>query len=184
MICDFRLIIITHSVNVLILLAPELKCKHPPEHKVVKTRKKEDEESRKKKNPRAHSVQLTLEATVDKTQKYSSTCPRQKRLDNALVKMVSTDMQPSAIVEDKGFKKFVSLLDPKYQPPSRRNLMRRIPVKEIVKNKLNASSTVCLTTDIWTSRASQGYMTVTYHFIDESWLLKTFVLETFHLSTS
>ena len=93
-------------------------------------------------------------------------------------------MQPSAIVEDKGFKKFVSLLDPKYQPPSRRNLMRRIPVKEIVKNKLNASSTVCLTTDIWTSRASQGYMTVTCHFIDESWLLKTFVLETFHLSTS
>ena len=57
-------------------------------------------------------------------------------------------------------------------------------VKEIVKNKLNASSSVCLTTDIWTLRASQGYMTVTCHFIDESWLLKTFVLETFHLSTS
>ena len=105
-------------------------CKHPPEHKIVETRKKKDEESRKKKNPRAHSVQLTLEATVDKTQKlYSSTCPRQKRLDNALVEMVAIDMQPSTIVEDKGLKKFVSLLDPKYQPLSRRNLMRRIPEK-------------------------------------------------------
>ena len=62
-------------------------CKHPPGHKIIETRKK-DEESRKKKNPRAHSVQLTLEATVDMTQKHNSTCPRQKRLDNALVEMV------------------------------------------------------------------------------------------------
>ena len=100
--------------------------------------------------------------------------------------MVATDMQPSTIVEDKGFNKFVSLLDPKYQLPSRRNLMRKLPVKydevkQTVKNQLNFAPSVCLTTDIWTSRTTQGYMTVTCHFIDELWQLKSFVLETFHL---
>ena len=37
---------------------------------------------------------------------------------------------------------------------------------------------------MWTSRTSQGYMTGTCHFINESWQLKAFVLETFHLSAS
>ena len=67
--------------------------------------------------------------------------------------------------------------------------MRKLPtkyeeVKERVKNQLNLASSVCFTTDIWTSRATQGYMTVTCHFIDELWQMKSFVLETFHLNTS
>jgi hypothetical protein len=98
-----------------------------------------------------------LQATINKTQKYSSTCQRQKKLDEALVEMVATDMQPSSIVEDKGFNKLVNLLDSKYQLPSRRNLMRKIPekydeIKQKVKKKLNAASAVCLTTDIWKHR--------------------------------
>ena len=99
-----------------------------------------------------------------------------EKLDEALVEMLATDMQPSTIVEDRGFKKLVNLLDSKYQLPSRRNLARKIPA--------NAASAVCLTTDIWTSRTSQGYMTVTCHFIDESWQLKAFVPETFHQSVA
>ena len=101
---------------------------------------------------------------------------------------VATYMQPSTIVEDKGFNKFVSLLDPKYQLPSRRTLMQKLPVKydevkETVKNQLNIASSVCLTTDMWTSRTTQGYMTVTCHCINELWQPKSFVLETFHLHT-
>ena len=102
--------------------------------------------------------------------------------------MVARDMQPSTIVEGKGFHKFVHLLDPKYQLPSRRRLMRKIPAKYVVrqeiKDELNHASAVCLTTDIWTSRISQSYITVTCHFIDNSWQLKSYVLETFHLSVS
>ena len=64
--------------------------------------------------------------------------------------------------------------------------MRKLPVKydevkQTVKNQLDIASSVCLTTDIWISRTTQGYMTVTCHFIDELWQLKSFVLETFHL---
>ena len=103
--------------------------------------------------------------------------------------VVARDMQPSTIVKDKGFNKLVHLLDPRYQLPSRRSLMRKIParydkVREEVKDELNHASAVCLTTDIWTSSISQSYMTVTCHFIDNSWHLKSYVLETVHLSVS
>ena len=35
-----------------------------------------------------------------------------------------------------------------------------------------------LTTDIWTGLAMESYLTVTAHYIDKSWELQAFVLET------
>ena len=172
----------------MILIFQHLHINHPPEYKIYKQQRKENEENNNKRR-KPQSIQPTLQATIDKSQKYTANCQRQKRLDEALVEMVAIDMQPSTLVEDKGFNKFVSLLDPKYQLPSRRNLMRKLlvkydEVKQTVKNQLNIASSVCLTTDIWTSRTTQGYMTVTCHFIDELWQLKSFVLETFHLNVA
>ena len=39
-------------------------------------------------------------------------------------------------------------------------------------------SSVALTTDIWTSMATEAYMTVAAHYIDPNWKLQNFVLET------
>ena len=44
-----------------------------------------------------------------------------KKIDESLVKMLVTDLQP---VEDKGFQEFLKVVDPKYIPPSRRSIMR------------------------------------------------------------
>ena len=52
------------------------------------------------------------------------------------------------------------------------------------RGELSHASAVCLTSDIWTSRISQSYMNVTCHFIDNSWQLKSYALETAHLSVS
>ena len=97
-------------------------------------------------------------------------------------------MQPSTIVEDKGFNNLVHLLDSKYQLPSRRTVMWWLPnkyeeVKQLVKHQFTLASYVSLTTDIWTSRTAQSYMTITCHFIDELWEMRSLVLETFHFST-
>lgn len=62
---------------------------------------KEDEE--KTKNKRSNKTQQTLQATLLKSTKYDSNSHRQNSLDNALLEMVATDMQPCSIVEDKGF---------------------------------------------------------------------------------
>ena len=47
-----------------------------------------------------------------------------------------------------------------------------------VKNDLAKASRICLSTDIWTSRAAEAYNTATVHFIDGDWSLWTGVLET------
>ena len=65
--------------------------------------------------------------------------------------------------------------------------MRKLPnmyskrVKEI-KQELAQISHVALTSDIWTSRTTQSYLTLTCHFLTSSWELKTLVLGTFELN--
>ena len=55
---------------------------------------------------------------------YTGNSRRRASIDEALLHMIVTDLQPVSVVEDKGFKNFVKVLDPKYCPPSRRTIMR------------------------------------------------------------
>ena len=50
--------------------------------------------------------------------------------------------------------------------------------KELLCEKLKTASLVVLTTDIWMSRATQAYITVTAHYITAKWKLFAYVLET------
>ena len=101
--------------------------------------------------------------------------------------MIVTDLQPASIVEDKGFQDFLKVIDPKYIPPSRRTIMRdHLPnlydlKKRELHERMTKSEYCSLTTDLWTSRATQGFMTVTCHFLTEDWELKSAVLETVHV---
>ena len=77
-----------------------------------------------------------------------------------------------------------SFLEPGYTVPCgtlfTSKIQRRHKVGKVsVKNELaKASSGICLSTDIWTSRAAKAYNTATVHFIDGDWSLRTGVLET------
>ena len=123
---------------------------------------------------------------LEKTQKYNKTSPQQKSLDDCLLEMLILDMQPASVVEDLGFRRFVNMLDPRYDIPSRRTLMRRLPTKyeEIKLHILKVLPKVMyvpLTTDIWTLRATESFLTITVHFI-HSWELKSLVLATIKFS--
>ena len=65
--------------------------------------------------------------------------------------------------------------------------MRRLPtkydeIKQRVMKVLTQVKHLSLTTDIWTSRATESFLTVTIHFI-HSWKLKSLVLATVKFST-
>ena len=104
--------------------------------------------------------------------------------------MVVTDLQPSSVVEDSGFGRLVSVLDPRYELPSRRTVMRNhLPSKyETIKQQLlqdlAVTTSVGLTTDIWTSRQTESFCCVTAHYIINDWELQSSVLETFQLTDS
>ena len=106
------------------------------------------------------------------------------------MKMLACDLQPSSIVEDKGFQEFLKVIDPKYIPPSRCSLMQdHLPhlydeAKQELQQLLVSAEYVSLTTDLWTSRATMGFITVTCHFVTPDWQMKSAVLETLHVDRS
>ena len=97
---------------------------------------------------------------------YPKESVKRQRIEEALVEMITTDLQPSSIVEDSGFKKFVRTLDPQYEMPSRRTIMRKIlpakyeEVRESLHNEINHATHLAITTDIWTSCQRQGPIVV------------------------
>lgn len=53
-----------------------------------------------------------------------------KKIDEALIQMITLDVQPFKIVDDVGFKNFVHCLEPKYDLPSRTTL-RQVLLKNM-----------------------------------------------------
>lgn len=109
---------------------------------------------------------------------------RKKCLDNALLKMIVTDIQPFKVVEDKEFKNFVHLLNPNYSLSTRQTISKTLipleyrkcvfSVEDLIKSEVE---NVCLTTDCWTSRCIESYIAVTAHFVNKDFILKSVLLE-------
>ncbi|MBN3283372.1 ZBED4 protein, partial [Polyodon spathula] len=97
--------------------------------------------------------------------------------------MIVMDLQPISIVEDRGFNAFVKTLDPRYKIPSRKCLMEGTiadmykDCQDKARANCQRAHSVVLTTDMWTSRSIEAYLTVSCHFID-NWQMQEFVLET------
>lgn len=106
-----------------------------------------------------------------------------KKLDGQLLKLFTLDFQPFSIVEDTGFKDFVTALNPSYELPSRKTISKAlIPTnyQRCLINSKEAAKTIkstCLTTDCWTGRNTQSFMAVTAHYITDELELTSILLE-------
>lgn len=94
-----------------------------------------------------------------------------------------TDMRPFSIVEDSGFKKLLNVLEPRYDIPSRQYFSSHIIPRQYEKAKEELSKqlvgkTPAFTADSWTSCATESYTTYTAHFLDDQWILRSYVLDT------
>ncbi len=123
---------------------------------------------------KAVSTQPTLFDVVQKkTDYYKSDFPRKRELDAALVRMISQDLQPLSVVEDKGFTNFCRLLDKKYKMPTRIHLRQVLlpeafnKIQRKLKETLTQVEAACLTTDLWTSTSNSSFMAITVHYWDE-----------------
>lgn len=122
-----------------------------------------------------------LDNFVTSKTKYGMSHIRTKTLDNVLVKMIGKDMQPLSLVESEWFIKYSECLDPKYRLPGRKVLTKKLIPREYDRlvNKVrseikNSTGQVSLTTDSWTSRTAENYVTVTVHFMDKNWAIKSY----------
>ena len=107
-----------------------------------------------------------------------------KAINKVLINMIVKDLQPSTIVEDSGLQDFLKVMDPKYIPPSRRSIMKKhLPdlfeaSKQELRDLLATIEHCSITTDLWTSRATMRFLTLSCHFLTSDWELKSVILET------
>lgn len=97
--------------------------------------------------------------------------------------MCARDLRPLSIVNGVGFRNFVHSLDPTYVVPSHTTMKNYTnyyygSLKQTVATELQSQSSLAFTTDTWTSCATEGYLTLTAHFIDSMWQLRYYVLAT------
>ena len=127
--------------------------------------------------------QQTLFQCVERGQKYKPDSTKKKAIDELIVKMIIEDTRPISTVEDAGFRRLVHFLDPRYEMIERTSIAKLLPTmygrkkEEIKQNMANAVS-ISITTDHWTSTATENYTTVTAHYINQGWNMQSKVLMT------
>lgn len=108
-------------------------------------------------------------------------------LRQAFNEMVIQDELPFAFGGKAGFRKFMFVACPRFEPPSRwtctRDIIRiyfqeKAKLMHFLKQKCER---VCLTTDCWTSQQQDNYITVTAHFVDDNWNLHKKVISFFQV---
>lgn len=107
-----------------------------------------------------------------------------KDIDRHIMNLFIYDMQPFSIVEDRGFRELILFAFPNYILPSRKYFVNNMlpslyegtktEVKELLDSEMVS---ICLTTDMWTSRNGDWFLALTGHFIDSNMKLRSVLLE-------
>ena len=98
---------------------------------------------------------------------------------------LAADMQPFTTVDSQYFRAMIATLE-----PARTTFATKVipylyeEVKSAVIDELKNAQTVAVTTDGWTPRATESYVTITAHYISPEWQLKSCVLQTWPLHAS
>lgn len=108
---------------------------------------------------------------------------RAELIDKALTKMIALTLLPISTVINPGFIQFMKVLEPAYKVPTAPTMTKRLQIayndiRKALHLKLATISSVALSTDCWTSRAQDSYITVSVYFVDETWTPQTYVLAT------
>ena len=129
--------------------------------------------------------QTTLEAFSAGTSKVklAHDSKRAKEITKAIAEFIARDMRPVAVVEGDGFLQMMHTLEPAYQVPSRRTVMKYLTdmqdkIKASLLQEMDRMEFVSLTTDFWTSKAVDSYLGITAHFVTPDWKLESRVLQT------
>lgn len=94
-----------------------------------------------------------------------------------------TDAITYCLAKDS-FKKLIKVLDPRYVLPGRKHFSQTaLPqLYDKCRRKLQMNLTeakyFATTTDLWSSRTSEPYISLTVHFIDDKWALHSKCLQT------
>ncbi|KAK2641534.1 hypothetical protein Ddye_023297 [Dipteronia dyeriana] len=94
---------------------------------------------------------------------------------------------PLRFVEYTGFWEMIEYCQPRFESMSRNTLKSEIfKLYNMERDKTlklldSIDSKIAVTTDMWTSSTKRGYVVVTMHFIDKSWVLHSRIMRFIHV---
>ncbi|KAE8575740.1 hypothetical protein XENTR_v10003928 [Xenopus tropicalis] len=131
-----------------------------------------------------NATQTSLKDAFAKGTAYDKKSKRWNDITNAITFHLAKDLVPLNTVEKVGFKQMIKVLDPRYVLPSR-NYFSRTALPNLYQQhraKVEADlATVhhfSATTDLWSSRSMEPYLSLTVHFISDDWVLHSHCLQT------
>ncbi|CAG5073901.1 Similar to ZBED1: E3 SUMO-protein ligase ZBED1 (Homo sapiens) [Cotesia congregata] len=115
--------------------------------------------------------------------------PKSEATSISLVKYIAMDMLPLSHVEGLGFTQFMKDILSEYIIPSRTVIKNRLELLyESVRNDIleafHCFPYISITTDGWSSRLSDSFMTITAHAIDDLWNMRSVTVDTNEMSES
>ena len=131
--------------------------------------------------PSNNDKQFSMDSFVNSPKKLSSS--QSEKITQAIADMIIKDYIPLSIVESESFVNLMQIVAPDYKVPSRNTVKSRLikrydDERDSLVKELNSVQSVSLTTDTWTSNATESYITVTEHHITDDWEMQSNVLMT------
>lgn len=105
---------------------------------------------------------------------------RHRDITDKILNIVIKDLRPLSIVEDIGMKEALRYFEPRYKVISRTTLTKRLSdkyesVRKCLETKVSNADAIALTTDGWSSCATEDFIAVTVHMIT-GWKLEAYLL--------
>uniref|UniRef100_A0A8C5MY44 BED-type domain-containing protein n=1 Tax=Leptobrachium leishanense TaxID=445787 RepID=A0A8C5MY44_9ANUR len=128
--------------------------------------------------------QLTLQETFSRREKMARENPRAVKITEALSQFIVLDDQPLSLVDNMGFRRFINILEPRYEIPSRRYITDvMLPkIHDAVKKHISSMlqkdmKAISFTTDIWSSSVSPvSLISLTAQWVDGDFTLQQVML--------
>ena len=132
---------------------------------------------------RSSEVSRSKQSTLTGGMLWECSAQRAATITDLIAEFVARDLRPLRVVDGEGFKRLMGYIEPDYKVPSRTHVTsvcrkKYDKIKEELFASLSMVPNVALRCDIWTSRATQAYVTVTVHFITADWKMESKVLLT------
>ncbi len=127
--------------------------------------------------------QPTLQQTFARREKMTRDNPRVKQITEVLTQFIVLDDQPLSFDDNVGFLRFVNVLEPKYEIPSRRHVTDIVlpqihdAVKKHVVCMLHDINAISFTTDIWSCSVNPlSLISLTAQWVDGDFTLQQIML--------
>ena len=130
------------------------------------------------------TTQTSITGTLYSASPYPSNSRRHKEITEANIYHLAKDMGPINTVQNEGLWKMINTLDKRYTVPSRKYFSNvALPAlytqcRATVQTELQAAQHFAATTDLWSSRTMEPYMSLTVHYVTSDFTMKSRCLQT------